>query len=298
MILLVLVIGWPSWLVWHTDRAMNRVDVLSGKPSTDGTTYLFAGSDSRDGWNPADPTEGERSDSTILVHKAANGQTAMVSLPRDTYVDIDGVGWNKLNAAFSLGGPGLTVHTIEQMTGLTVDHYVQIGMTGVGEIIDALGGVELCWDQTVFDAYSGMDWEAGCHVVNGEQALAFSRMRYEDPLGDIGRAMRQRQVLSAVSSKALSPSVLLNPAEQLRLANAAADALTVGENTRVWDVLFLLLAMRSASAAELSGPPPISSFNEMVAVGSVVVLNEETAPAFWEKLANGTLVPADFDLGF
>ncbi len=279
---------------------MHRVDVLSGAERTPGTTYLFAGSDSRDeGWDPNDDTEGQRSDSIILIHRAPNGQTAMVSMPRDTYVDIDGIGWNKLNASFSLGGPELLVTTVEHMTGLAVDHYIQIGMLGVGEIVDTLGGVELCWDYDVSDELSGMEWTAGCHLSDGNQALAFSRMRYADPTGDFGRTQRQRQVLSAVSSKALSPKVLLNPMEQLKLANAAADTLTVGQNTRVWNVGQVLLAMRSAGAEGLSGPPPIESASTMIdGVGSVVLLDETRAPDFFHRLANGELTPKDFELGW
>lgn len=274
---------------------MNRVEALSGAANTPGTTYLFAGSDSRDGWNEDDPTEGGRSDSMILVHKAANGQTAMVSLPRDTYIDIPYVGWNKLNAAFSLGGPELAVETVEQMTGLTVDHYVEIGMSGVGEIVDALGGVNLCWDQDVSDEYSGMEWTAGCHDVNGTEALAFARMRYADPLGDVGRTMRQRQILGAVSDKALSWKTLVNPAKQLELGDAAADALTVDHKTKIWNVGFLLLAMRSASADGLTGAPPMWDYNAMMDVGSVMLLDEDLAPVFFQKLAAGTLAPEDFD---
>lgn len=298
VVVLVLLLAWPTWLVWNTNRSMHHIDVLSASPGTSGTTYLFAGSDSRDGWNPDDPTEGERSDSVILVHRARNGQTAMVSMPRDLYVDIPGVGMNKLNASFAYGGPTLLVETLENLTGLTVDHYVQIGMTGVGEIIDALGGVELCWDQTVQDEFSGMDWVAGCHEVDGEEALAFSRMRYADPLGDVGRTMRQRQVLSAVSAKALSPRVLFNPAEQLRLSETAAEALTVDDKTGVFTVGKLLLAMRKASSAELTGQPPISSMGESTNVGSVMLLDESKAPHFFEALRNGTLTPEDFALDF
>ncbi|MFZ1383186.1 MAG: LCP family protein [Scrofimicrobium sp.] len=294
--MLVALIAWPVWLVNHVDKSMNRVDALSGGPDTPGTTYLFAGSDSRDNWtDEQDDTEGERSDSMILVHKAENGQTAMVSLPRDTYVDIPYVGWNKLNAAFSLGGPQLAIETVEQMTGLTVDHYVQIGMLGVGDIVDALGGVNLCWDQDVSDEFSGMQWTAGCHDVNGTEALAFARMRYEDPLGDVGRTMRQRQILGAVSDKALSWKTLINPFEQLKLGNAASSALTVDNDTKIWNVGFLLLAMRSASADGLTGAPPMWDYNAMMDVGSVMLLDEDLAPVFFQKLADGTLTPEDFD---
>lgn len=295
-ILLVLILAWPTWLMWHTNRSMHRVDVLSGASGTPGTTYLFAGSDSRDGWITEDPSDVGRTDSVILVNRAPNGQASMISMPRDLYVNIPGVGMSKLNAAFAYGGPSLLVETLENLTGLTIDHYVEIGMGGVSEIVEAMGGVTLCYDADVFDPYSGMDWTAGCHLTNGEEALAFSRMRYEDPLGDIGRTLRQRQLLGAVANKALSPKVLLNPVEQLRLADAAADALTVDQRTNAWNVGQLLLAMRKASQNELTGQPPISSMGEMTEAGLVMILDAQRAPAFFEKVAAGTLTPADFEL--
>lgn len=297
-LILVALLAWPTWLIWHTNRSLNRVEAISGAPGTPGTTYLFAGSDSRDGWNPDDPTEGQRSDSVVLVHRARNGQSAVISLPRDSYVEIPGFGWNKLNAAFAFGGPQLTILTVEQLTGLTVDHYVEIGMGGVSEIVDALGGVELCWDTDVLDPLSGMDWTAGCHVSNGEQTLAFSRMRYEDPLGDFGRTQRQRQVLNAVASDALSPKVLLNPVKQYQLAEAGANAITVGQNTNVWDIGMLMLTMRRAGSSGLMGPPPIASASTMLDVGSVVLLDEDRTPGFFDRLSTGKLTKEDFELNW
>ena len=293
VLLLLAVVAWPVGLMIHIDRSLHRIDAGTG-PNTDGTTYLFAGSDSRAGWNADDPTEGERSDSAILVHKAKNGQVSMVSIPRDTYVDLPGYGWNKFNAAFSWGGPPLMVQTAEQLTGLSIDHYIQIGMSGVSEIVNALGGVELCWDYDVSDPYSGMEWVAGCHVANGEEALAFSRMRYEDPTGDLGRTLRQRQVLGAISSKVLTPGVILNPFEQVRLGDAATESLTVGEHTHVWDVGLLLLAMRKATDEGLVGGPPISDPSLMTDVGAVMTLDETRAPEFFRKMREGQLTPDDF----
>ncbi len=292
-VLLVAIVAWPIWLVWHTNANLNRVDATSDFGNTRGTTYIFAGSDSRDGWNPEDPTEGERSDSTIMVHRAPNGQASMVSLPRDSYLEIPGYGYNKLNAAFSLGGPKLLVETVELNTGVKVDHYVQIGMVGVTDIVDALGGVELCWDYDVNDELSGMQWTAGCHESDGAEALAFSRMRYSDPLGDVGRQMRQRQVMGAVVDEALTPSVLLNPVKQLQLSDAAASTLTVGNNTNVWNIAMLMLAMRKATSAGLVGTPPIADPNAYNEVGSVMLWGE-SAPTFFQRMLDGTLTESDF----
>ncbi len=104
-------------------------------------------------------------------------------------------------------------------------------MGGVANLVDAVGGINLCYDADVSDVDSGMEWTAGCHDVNGQQALAFSRMRKSDPLGDIGRTNRQRQVVSQLISKAASPSTLINPSRQRELVGAAAASLTTDSAT-------------------------------------------------------------------
>lgn len=298
VLILVALICWPLYLYNRANSQLGRVDALSGAASTSGTTYLFVGSDSREDSDQDDGVTGQRSDSIILVHKADNGQTAMVSLPRDTYVEIPGYGMNKINAAFSFGGAALLVETVENLTGLTIDHYVQIGMDGVGDIVDALGGVELCLDYDVSDTKSQLEWEAGCHLADGDTALAFSRMRYSDPLGDIGRAERQRQVLNAVSDEALSWSLFFNPFLQISLVDGGAGALTVDQDTTILDIAQLLLALESATASGLSGTPPIASIAYQTSAGSSVLLDESSVDSFFSNLASGTLTEEDFESSY
>ncbi|WP_318656428.1 LCP family protein [Scrofimicrobium canadense] len=296
LVVVAIVIGWPVWLLLYTNGNLHHIDALVPGPDSPGVTYLIAGSDERpDGWNE-DGVEGGRSDSTVLVHKAPNGQVSMVSLPRDTYVDIPGWGWNKLNAAFSFGGPQLLVETVQNMTGVTVDHFVQVNMDGVAQLVDAVGGVEMCLDMDVNEPHSGLVWEAGCRPVNGNNALALARMRYEDPRGDLGRAQRQRELMGAVASEAMSLGTLVNPVEQLKLSRAGTNTLSVDETMNIIDVAKLLLTFRSAG--DLSGTPPLSTTSEMTEVGAVVLLDEELAPGFFQKMANGTLTPEDFETEF
>lgn len=295
VLILVVVICWPFYLIQRANSQLGRVDALSGATNSTGLTYLFVGSDSREGYSDTSSVSGQRSDSIILIHQAENGQTAMVSLPRDTYVEIPGYGMNKINASFSFGGAPLLVETVENLTGLTVDRYVQIGMSGVGEIVDSLGGVELCLNYDVDDKKSGLVWESGCHLANGKTALSFSRMRYSDPLGDIGRGERQRQVLNAVSSSALSWDVLRNPVKQVQLVDAGSNALTVDEDSSVLDVAKMLLALREAGTEGLSGTPPIASMGYATSAGSAVLLDEGAVDDFFLRLRSGTLTEADFE---
>ena len=297
-IVLVVLLAWGAFLLWDANSNLGRVDALSGKADTSGTTYLLAGSDSRadgavqDGFN-----ESERADSIMLVNVAQNGQTVALSIPRDTYAEIPGYGWDKINASYSYGGAALLVETVENLTGLAVDHFVQIGMGAVPDMVDAVGGVELCYDNTVSDPYSGLNWEAGCHTVDGTTALAFSRMRYADPEGDIGRTKRQRQVISKVVSTAMSPSTLINPMRTLSVERAGSKSFTVDDSSsNVFTVASLVMALRSATSSEMMGVPPIESLDFTTDAGaSAVLLRDTTAPDFFAKLRTGSLTTSDFN---
>jgi LCP family protein required for cell wall assembly len=287
-VLAVVLLG--SWL-W-VESNLTKISALSGAPDTPGETYLIVGSDSREGWAD-DGTEGARTDTILVLHQPEQGPAALISIPRDSYAEIPGHDPNKINAAFAFGGAPLLVQTVEQLTGLTVDHYVEVGFGGVEGIVDAVGGVELCYDADVSDDYSGMYWTAACHQADGATALAFSRMRYEDPLGDIGRTLRQRQVVGAVADKAMSPATLLNPFRAFPVANAALDAIAVSEGTSALDLFGAARAFRAATGeAGVTGTPPIASLDYRPGdIGSAVLLDPDSSSAFWAAIANGDYAP-------
>ncbi|MST64850.1 transcriptional regulator [Schaalia hyovaginalis] len=296
-LLLAALVAWVSFLVWDANGNLGRVNALSGAADTPGTTYLLAGSDSRDDGAVQDGfTDSARTDSIMLVNVAPNGQAAVVTIPRDTLVEIPDYGWDKINSSYALGGESLLVATVENLTGLTVDHYVQVGMGGVADIVDAVGGVNLCYEGDVTDDPSGLVWSAGCHDADGATALAFSRMRYSDPTGDIGRTLRQRQVISKVIGEAASPSSLLNPSRALRLERAGSRAFTVDESDSIIDVARLVLAFRSASGSGMMGTPPIAALDYLTdAGGMAVLLSDTTAPDFFAALRAGALTADDFN---
>lgn len=280
-----------STLTW-VDRRIQHVSALSGAANTPGQTILVVGSDSRDGWGD-DGTVGARTDTIILIHQPESGPTAMISIPRDSYVDIPGYGGNKINAAFAFGGAPLLVQTVEQLTGLTVDRYLEVGFNGVQTVVDAVGGVELCYDSTVSDPYSGLDWTAGCHVVGGATALAFSRMRYEDPLGDIGRTQRQRQVISAVAHQVMSRETLTNPAKAKRVAEAGLSSFAVNDGVNAWDLMRMALVINAAQGEDaVTGTPPIATIDYRVeGVGSAVLLDPDKSAEFWSAIEAGSFEP-------
>lgn len=295
LLVLALLASWPVGLaVWANGR-LERVAALSGAAATPGTTYLLTGADSRadGGTVPDDGTVGSRTDTIMVLHVPGSGPAALISLPRDTYVDVPGHGPTKLNAAYALGGPPLLVSTVEQLTGLGVDHYVEVGFAGVEGVVDAVGGVELCLDYDVYDELSGLDWTAGCAVADGPTALSFARMRYSDPLGDIGRTQRQQQLIGAITAAVAQPSLLVSPGRQVSLLRAGTDALLVSEGTSAVDLARLALGFRAASGPDgITGTPPIANPDYRPGgLGSTVLLDPEAAPTFWQSIIDGTLPP-------
>ena len=295
-VLVLLCVVWPSYLFYRASSQMTSVDALSNMPKTsEGTTWLIAGSDSRSNSHIQDKTLGERSDSIIMVHKAPNGQASMISLPRDTLARIPGYDLDKLNSSFSYGGPKLLVQTVEGLTNTKIDHYVQIGMNGVENLVNAVNGVNLCLNYDVNDIRSELVWKSGCHDADGKTALAFARMRYADPMGDIGRADRQRQVISKLMNKVFTPSVMLNPFTQLSLVDSGSQSVKTDSATGPFDIGTLALAFRKARNENISGAPPISSMNYMLLSGaSTVLLDPDKKDNFFKKMREGTLTPDDF----
>lgn len=294
VLVLVIVLGWGVGLTMWANSRIDHVEALSGAQDTPGTTYLVAGSDRREGAAVGDDgTEGARADTMMLLHKAPGGNSYLISLPRDTLVDIPGYGTYKLNAAYSFGGAPLLVRTVEQFTGLSVDHYVEIGFDGVSEVVDSVGHVNLCIDQDVDDSRSGLVMTEGCHDVGGEQALAFVRARYFDPTADLGRQQRQQQFVGALMERVTAPSVLLNPLAQVRLAGAGSGALTTSEGTGIVDVGRMALTARSAMNAGSTPVIPIEDPEYMTNHSGVAILtDDEDIAAFFADVGDGSAEPA------
>jgi LCP family protein required for cell wall assembly len=237
----VLLLLWLIYLVAVPIVAWNKVDKVAWEPGGDrpadqpGTTYLMVGSDSREGLSKAERKElatgnagGGRTDTIMLLH-TGSGPNLLLSIPRDSIVDIPGHGTTKINAAYALGGPELLTETVEQNTGVRVDDYIEIGMGGVAGLVDAVGGIEVCPKSKMKDKLAGLDIKKGCQEVDGTTALAYARSRHTSGIGDIDRVRRQREVVAAVGSKVLSPWTVINPVRWWRLNNAIPDFFTFGE---------------------------------------------------------------------
>jgi LCP family protein required for cell wall assembly len=211
----------------------------------------------------------------------------MVSIPRDSYVPIPGYGGDKINAAFAMGGAPLLAQTVEQATGLRLDHYVEIGFSGFASLVDAVGGVTVCPAAAVDDPLAGIDLAPGCQRADGPTALGYVRSR-ATPRADLDRMVHQRQLLSALLRRAASPTVWLNPFRWYAVPRAAAGALTVDQADHVWDLARLGWALRG-SASTLT--VPIGEFTGSDS-GSVVVWNHDAARELFDALASDAPPPA------
>jgi LCP family protein required for cell wall assembly len=232
--------------------SVNKIDAMPAVSSGTGSgkNILMVGSDSRAGLTPEQQAElttgaveGNRTDTIMVMHIPWIGAPTLMSIPRDSYVEIPGYGFDKINAAFAAGGPQLLIQTVEQTTGLRIDDFVEIGLAGIANTTDALGGVRLCPTQNYDDELSGLYVEAGCQLMDGPTALAYVRMRYQDPRGDLGRIERQQEFISATIKRALNPLTWLLPWRAFGAASAAGSSLTVSEGTGIIDLSRLGAAM-------------------------------------------------------
>src|SRR3712207_1779301 len=130
----------------------------------------------------------------MLLH-TGDGPNLLMSIPRDSIVEVPGHGTTKINAAFAFGGPRLLVQTVEQSTGIRVDHYVETGFTGLVRLVDAVGGITICPRTAMNDPLARLEIPAGCQEADGRTALGYARSRKTQSLGDIGRARNQREVV-------------------------------------------------------------------------------------------------------
>jgi len=297
-VLLALAVVWFLGVPAYAWSQVDRVDDApgGGRPGEQpGQTFLLVGSDSRAGLSKAEQkrlgtgsTEGQRTDTMMLLHVPVGGKPVLISIPRDSYVPIPGNGRNKINAAFAFGGAELLEQTVEQNTGLRVDGYLEIGFGGFVNVIDALDGIRMCLPKAIEDTDSHLDLPKGCQDLSGTDALGYVRMRKADPRGDLGRVERQRQMLAAVAAKAASPATLLNPVRYWRLNDAAAGSVRVGQDTSLWKMGALGLGMRKVAGGDgLTLTVPVSDADASTPVGSAVLWDEKKAAAMFADVARG-----------
>ncbi len=251
---LALVVGIGVSLVYRKlDGNLEVVDTdaLIGDDRPDAATgprkplnVLLIGSDSRTGTDVEGAWASGLSDTTILLHISGDRTRAYgVSIPRDSMVErptcIDDEtgaeipasnGLEMFNAAFAYGGPACTIKTVESMTDIRINHFVEVNFNGFRDMVDALDGVPICVPEEVNDTYGKIYLPAGSYVADGDRALDYVRTRTAiSNNGDIGRMRRQQAFLAAMTNKAVSLGTLANPVKLYNFLDAATSSIRLDE---------------------------------------------------------------------
>lgn len=271
------------------DARLTRTHALPHQQiaNTAGTNWLLVGSDSRTGLSDKDVerlgTGGDlgttRTDTIMLLHIPLTGNATLVSIPRDSYVPIPGYGYDKINAAFAFGGAPLLAQTVEENTGLRVDRYAEIGMGGLANVVDAVGGVEICVDEAIDDPLANLSVQPGCQNMDGPTSLGYVRTR-ATAQGDLDRVIRQREFLGALLDRVTSPAVLVNPFRLVPLLWTAPTMFVVGDGDHIWHLIRIPLAMRSGLDTETI---PLGGFQD-TEVGNVVLWDDAAAEELFASL--------------
>jgi LCP family protein required for cell wall assembly len=301
-ILVALIVVAAVAVYFSVNSKLTKADVLVPTSFTSaGTNWLITGSDSRAGLSKKEENQlalghnisGQRSDTILLLHLPANGtRPTLVSLPRDSYVPIPGHGYNKLNAAYALGGPKLLVQTVQNVTGLPINHYMGIGFGGLVSVVNDVGGVRMCLPAAMKDPKAGLNLKAGCQVLNGDQALGFVRTRHF-AISDLQREQDQRILIKGILSKMTSPGTLVNPFAVIPAANGAAGAITIDQSTGLTQLISVAFALRNPVTTTV----PIANAGLSTAVGSAVAWNHTAATQFFADLAHDRALPKDLVTG-
>lgn len=294
MVLVLVLVVYPVSVLLVAWTSLNRTNAVDETTAgTPGRTYLVVGSDSREGLTAEQRKKlrtgkvgGGRTDTILLLHvPAGRGPSVLLSVPRDSYVEIPGHGRNKINAAYAFGGPQLLADTLEKTTRVQIDDYVEIGLGGFAGMVDAIGGVQICPKFDMKDSDAGLDVKKGCQQADGATALGYARARHSDPRGDLGRVERQRELLAAIVTKATRPTTLVNPFRTYPLAHSGAGALTVDDDTGPVALLRFLLGMRSTAGKNgLSLTVPVAGTGSRPGAGSVVLWDEGQAQQVFDAL--------------
>ncbi|MEW2414083.1 LCP family protein [Streptomyces sp. NPDC046866] len=291
------------------DTGIERVDPfkdMKNRPQAGhGLNLLLVGTDGRDRISKEEKREYRLggapchcTDTVMLVHLSADRERAsVVSLPRDSYAELPahrdqstgkehGPHPVKLNAAYAEGGPQLTVRTVENMTRVKIDHYLEVDFTGFMKTVDAMGGVQICTAKPLHDRSTGLDLLPGTHRLTGGQALQYVRSRHVDGAADLGRMQRQQRFVAALLQQAAGSGVLLNPVKFKQVSSTLLGSVRADPGFGSEQMLALGQAMRgfAPSSSEFASVPIGNPSYPVKGIGSTVKWDEPKAAKLFEAL--------------
>lgn len=293
--LLVVVLGVPLLyglaLAVRLSTSIQRTEVAALDGSGGPLHVLVTGSDSREGLTEEEmlelgtgTVEGERTDS-IFVLSVQGGRAGILAFPRDLYVPRCDGSSGRINAALQLGGVDCLVDTVEGISGLGIDHYMAVSFGGFRDIVDAVGGVDVCVERDLRDPFAGLDLQAGCQSLTGREALGFVRTRKLD--NDLERIKRQQQFLGALAKKVARPTTVLDPTAAWPLTGAVGDALTADSGLGLFDLARLGLGARGlASGAAVTATVPATGAT--IGGAAVLQIDDEAAQPLFASFRDGS----------
>lgn len=293
---------------------LSQVEVFGGLGGGTGWSgqplnILVVGSDDRSGLSRKQRSHlstghedyGSRTDTLMLVHLGSDlGNVSITSLPRDSLVTIPAhtslegeqvaEHEGKINSAFATGGPAVTVATVEEATGVTIDHYVEINFEGFLSMVKAVKGVPVCLETPLYDEKSGLDLPAGRQTIRGKQALAYVRARYID--NDFGRAKRQQKFIAAMAQKVTGSGVLLNPIALNSFVDAAVSSVTTDERLGRDDIAALAARVAGIELDKIQFTTvPISDGSFFHEGESTVLWDSEAATELFTHISEDRPIP-------
>lgn len=313
---LALVLGVLGGYAYHLNSQLNnfgRVDITSvndGEPDVDegrALNILLLGSDAGEGSAGGSSVEEDavaakwpsgkyRSDTLMIVHIPQDRSAVqLISIPRDTYTEIydeegEEQGKQKINAAFSEYGPAGAVATVQNLTGLSIDHLAIIDWEGFKDLTSAVGGVEVFIPESFYDPSQKIQWEAGEQTLEGERALQYVRTRYGLLRGDFDRIARQQNFLRSVMNKMLSRGTLTNPVRLANTLEALSNNMTLDTGWSSGSLRSLALSLRGVSSDDVSFlTAPVATTEELEGVGDIVRLNEAQSEELWSAVTNDSV---------
>jgi LCP family protein required for cell wall assembly len=256
-------------------------------PGAAPVTFLLVGSDTRG--HPGSGTDPDgRSDAIMIARLSADRQHAqLISIPRDSWVPIPGHGTDKINAAYAWGGASLLIQTVEQLTGVRIDHYVAVDFDGINAVTDALGGVDVPVAETTTN--HGYTFTAGVNHITGDMARWYLGQRYELEGGDFDRVKRQQNYLRAVFDKLFSSNTFTDPGKLDAALRALTSAVSIDDTLSSTDLLTLAYSMRDLTPDDVAffTAPVMGTGAEGAA--SVVYLDQVTGARMWGYLQTDSL---------
>ena len=305
-VVLVLVLGVGALGLWLRHSLGSKIETIDdpfaaistrapqqsvGANQKPATNILLLGSDSR--ISAGDPSQWEagaqRTDAIMIVQVSGDRQeVSVVSIPRDTWVEVPGYGQAKINAAYSYGGPSLTIQTVEQLTGVRIDHFVIADFESFEALTDEIGGVviNLKTPQTLADT----QFPAGAQRLNGAQALAYTRERKSLPGGDFDRINRQQAWMRAIVSQVLHGGILTDPTKLYGFLSAVTQTMAVDEGFTIDEMQSLAIDLRGLRSRNINFLTiPTAGTGTSEDGQSIVVRDEAADTPLYTALATDTV---------